>query len=247
MEVKLLENEKPEDLQCDGLQIIQSATEYRFTTDAVLLANFVRDLSGKFCVEFGTGSGVISLLLAKKKHPKRIVALEIQPQLADMAARSVQLNNLQNVITVVQGDLKNARRLVDGLADAVVCNPPYRKVGSGERQLEQNVALCRHEIAATLSDVVQSAAKILNNRGNFYMVHQASRLCEIVAECHKNNIAVKEILPVCPTPKKQPALVLIRGVKCGESDCVLHSPMFVCDENGNYTPAAKAWYGTEMN
>lgn len=244
MEVKLSENEKLEDLQCDGLQLIQSATEYRFTTDAVLLANFVRDLSGKFCVEFGTGSGVISLLLAKKKHPKRIVALEIQPQLADMAFRSVQLNDLQNVITVVQGDLKNARQLVDGLADAVVCNPPYRKVGSGEQQLEQNVALCRHEIAATLSDVVQSASKILNNRGNFYMVHQASRLCEIISLCNQNNIAVKEILPVCPTPKKQPALVLIRGVKCGESDCVLHSPMFVCDEKGNYTEQAKAWYGT---
>lgn len=244
MDVNLLENEKLEDLQCDGLQLIQSATEYRFTTDAVLLANFVRDLSGKFCVEFGTGSGVISLLLAKKKHPKHVVALEIQPQLVDMARRSVHLNNLQSVISVVHGDLKNARNLIDGLADVVVCNPPYRKVGSGERQLKQNVALCRHEIAATLADVVQSASKILNNRGNFYLVHQASRLCEIISLCHENNVAVKEILPVCPTPQKQPTLVLVRGVKCAKSDCTLHSPMFVCDENGNYTERAKAWYGT---
>lgn len=237
--------ERIEDLQCDGLQLIQSATEYRFTTDAVLLANFCRDMTGKFCVEFGTGSGVISLLLAKKKHPKRIVAVEIQPQLADMAQRSVALNNLQSVVTVVCNDLKNAPSFVDGLADVVVCNPPYRKVGSGERQLQQNVALCRHEIAATLADVVQSASKILNNRGNFYLVHQANRLCEIITLCNQNNVAVKEILPVCPTLQKQPALVLVRGVKGGESDCVLHSPMCVCDENGNYTSRAKAWYGID--
>ena len=240
--IELNAEEKIEDLQCDGLQIIQSAKEYRFTTDAVLLANYCRDLTNKLCVEFGTGTGVISLLLAKKKHPKRIVAVEIQPQLADIAQRNVQLNGLQDVITVVNGDLKEAHKLVNGVADAVVCNPPYRKVGSGERQLSANIALCRHEISATLADVVNSAAKVLNNKGSFYLVHQADRLCEIVTLCKDNGIAVKDILPVCPTPQKQPTLVLVRGVKQGQSECVLHAPMYVCDENGNYTEQAKAWY-----
>lgn len=240
--IELNAEEKIEDLQCDGLQIIQSAKEYRFTTDAVLLANYCRDLTNKLCVEFGAGTGVISLLLAKKKHPKRIVAVEIQPQLADIAQRNVQLNGLQDVITVVNGDLKEAHKLVNGVADAVVCNPPYRKVGSGERQLSANIALCRHEISATLADVVQSAAKVLNNKGSFYLVHQADRLCEIVTLCKDNGIAVKDILPVCPTPQKQPTLVLVRGVKQGQSECVLHAPMYVCDENGNYTEQAKAWY-----
>lgn len=240
--IELNAEEKIEDLQCDGLQIIQSAKEYRFTTDAVLLANYCRDLTNKLCVEFGAGTGVISLLLAKKKHPKRIVAVEIQPQLADIAQRNVQLNGLQDVITVVNGDLKEAHKLVNGVADAVVCNPPYRKVGSGERQLSANIALCRHEISATLADVVNSAAKVLNNKGSFYLVHQADRLCEIVTLCKDNGIAVKDILPVCPTPQKQPTLVLVRGVKHGQSECVLHAPMYVCDENGNYTEQAKAWY-----
>lgn len=240
--IELNAEEKIEDLQCDGLQIIQSAKEYRFTTDAVLLANYCRDLTNKLCVEFGAGTGVISLLLAKKKHPKRIVAVEIQPQLADIAQRNVQLNGLQDVITVVNGDLKEAHKLVNGVADAVVCNPPYRKVGSGERQLSANIALCRHEISATLADVVNSAAKVLNNKGSFYLVHQADRLCEIVTLCKDNGIAVKDILPVCPTPQKQPTLVLVRGVKQGQSQCVLHAPMYVCDENGNYTEQAKAWY-----
>ena len=239
----LLPHEKIEDLQCDGLRLIQSANEYRFTTDAVLLANFCKDMNGKFCVEFGSGSGVISILVAHKKHPKKVLALEIQPQLVDMATRSVALNNLQDTIQVVECDLKRANTLVCGKADIVVCNPPYRKVGSGEQQLAENLAICRHEICATLADIIQSASKCLNNRGNLYLVHQASRTAEIVALCAQHKIAVKEILPVCPSPNRQPNLVLVRGVKGGESDCILHAPMCICDEQGNYTPQAKAYYG----
>ena len=245
MKVELKPNEKIEDLQCDGLQLIQSATEYRFTTDAVLLANFCRDMRGKLLVEFGAGSGVVSLLLTRKKHPRKIIALEIQPQLADMMQRSVNLNDLQNVVTVHNCDLKNATEIVQN-ADVVVCNPPYRRVGSGEQQLKTNIAICRHEIKATLSDVISSAGKVLNNRGNLYLVHQADRLVEIVTLCKDNGIAVKEILPVCPKPNTQPNLVLIRGVKAGEPDCKLHAPMYVTDEQGNYTPAAKAWYNSPV-
>ena len=234
-------NEKIEDLQCEGLQLIQSSSEYRFTTDAVLLANFCRDMRSKTCVEFGAGSGVISLLLAKKKHPARIFAFEIQNQLCDMMQRSILLNNLQDLITVYNCDLKDAHTIVRD-ADVVVCNPPYRRVGSGEQQLSENIAICRHEIKATLSDVIKSASKVLNNRGNFYLVHQADRMCEIVTLCRDNNIAVKEILPVCPAPSKQPNLVLIRGVKAGEPDCKLRVPLYITDEHGNYTPQAKAWY-----
>ena len=241
MQVDLKPNEKIEDLQCNGLQLIQSSSEYRFTTDAVLLANFCKDMRGKTCVEFGAGSGVISLLLAKKKNPKRIVAFEIQPQLCDMMQRSVQLNDLQDLITIYNCDLKDANSIVRDV-DVVVCNPPYRKVGSGEQQLSENIAICRHEIMATLGDVVKSASSVLNNRGNFYLVHQADRICEIITLCRDNSIAVKEILPVCPAPGKQPNLVLVRGVKKGESDCKLHAPMLICDEHGNYTPQAKAWY-----
>ena len=119
MNVELKPNEKIEDLQCDGLQLIQSKDEYRFTTDAVLLANFCKNMQGKLCVEFGAGSGVISILLAKKKCPRHIVAIELQPQLADMMQRSVALNDLQDVIEVVCDDLKNARNYAN-CADVVV-------------------------------------------------------------------------------------------------------------------------------
>ena len=187
MQVQLKDNEKIEDLQCGGLRIIQSAKEYRFTTDAVLLANFFNDMQGKLCVEFGAGSGVISILVARKKRPARIVAIELQPNLADMARRSVELNGMSGQIEVVCGDLKDAAKYVDKPADVVVCNPPYRRINSGERQLAENIALCRHELAATLEDVISSAGKALNNRGTFYLVHQAERIAEIVTLCSKYN------------------------------------------------------------
>lgn len=241
----LKNNEKIEDLQCDGLQIIQSSAEYRFTTDAVLLANFVADQSGKNCVEFGTGSGVVSILVAHKKHAKHVTAIEIQPQLADMARRSVALNSLDGVIDVVCDDLSNATHYVSGVADTVFCNPPYRRLGSGERQLLDNLAICRHEIATNLQQIILSASKVLNNRGNFYLVHQSCRLAEIISLCDKFGMPVKEILPVCPSPAKEPNLVLIRATKAGKQDCVLHSPLCVCDENGHYTERASIWYGTD--
>ena len=241
--MQLLQDEKIEDLGYQGLQLIQSANLYRFTTDAVLLANFCQNLTGKFCVEFGTGSGVVSILVSAKKHPKNVVAIEIQPQMYNLAVRNVELNNMQDQISVVLGDLKNAQNLIgQRLCDAVICNPPYRKVGSGQTQLDPVLAVCRHEISATLSDVIVSAAKILNNKGSLYLVHQSCRLTEIVALCAQNNLAVKEILPVCPRPNAEPNLVLIRAVKCGAPDCMLHSPLCVLDEDGNYTPQAKAWY-----
>lgn len=233
--------EKIEDLQCGGLRIIQSADEYRFTTDAVLLANFCKSMRGKLCVEFGAGSGVVSILVAHKKLPRRIVALEIQPQLADMMRRSVEMNGQTDVIEVHVADLKNAADIVRD-ADVVVCNPPYRRLGSGERQLKPNIALCRHEIAATLADVVASAAKVLNNKGSLYLVHQADRLCETVTLCAENELAVKEILPVCPMQGRDPTLILIRAVKGGEADCKLYAPLCIMDENGNYTERASAWY-----
>ncbi len=227
MKVTLKPNEKLEDLQYDGLAVIQSEDEYRFTTDAVLLANFCSDMKGKLCVEFCAGCGVISILVAAKKHPARVVAIELQPNLADMARRSVEHNGMQNLIEVVCQDVKDAYKTLSKPADVVVCNPPYRKLGSGERQLEHNIALCRHEIAITLQEVIIAAAKTLNNRGTFYLVHQAERVAEIVSLCAENHLAVKEIAPVCARAGKEPNLILIRAVKGGGQDCKLRLPIYV--------------------
>lgn len=227
MNVELKQNEKLEDLQYNGLAIIQSEDEYRFTTDAVLLANFCNDMKGKLCVEFCAGSGVISILVAAKKHPAKVIAIELQPQLADMARRSVEYNKLSDVIDVVCDDVNNAMNITPKPADVVVCNPPYRKLGSGERQLAPNLAMCRHEIAITLEQVIICASKTLNNRGTFYLVHQAERIGEIVSLCGAHQLAVKEIVPVCPRRGKEPNLVLVRAVKRGGLDCKLRLPIYI--------------------
>ena len=218
------ENEQLEDLQYNGLQIIQNKSEYRFTTDAVLLANFVRDLSGKTCVDLGTGSGVIAVLVAAKKNPKHVYAVELQPQLADMASRTVQYNGLEERVTVLCQDMRQVRQQI-GTVECVVCNPPYRRCGSGEKQLADNLAICRHEVAITLEEVIQTASGLLNTNGTLYMVHQMSRLAEIICLCNKHNINVKQVLPVCSRKGQDPNLVLIRAVKCGKQDCVFHQPL----------------------
>ena len=237
------QNEKLEDLGYKGLQIIQSSTEYRFTTDAILLANSVGDLTGKRAVDLGTGSGVIAVLLATKKNAKHVWGVELQSQLADMAQRTVALNNLDNV-TIVNCAMQDAYKSLGGDYDCVVCNPPYRKCGSGQKQLAPNLALCRHEIAVTLAEVIVSAKRLLNTKGSLYLVHQAERLAEICYLMKQNNIEPKLITPIAPRVGAEPNLVIVKGVLAGNVGCVVSKTLEILDANGNYTSQVANFYGT---
>lgn len=239
--MELKSGEKIEDLG-NGLKIIQSDFEYRFTTDAVLLANLVKDLSGKRAADLGSGSGVISILLAAKKHAAFVCGLELQPQLADMARRSAELNGLTGKVQFVTGAIQDAANSIGCGFDCVVCNPPYRKCGSGERQLAENIALCRHEIAMTLAEAVQSAASILNSKGSFYLVHQSARLAEICYLMKQNKIEPKEIFAISPRAGKPANLVVVRGVANGNVGCKLHT-LQIYGDDGNYTPEVASLYG----
>ena len=236
-------NEKLEDLGYNGLKIIQSQSEYRFTTDAILLANTVGDLTGKRAVDLGTGSGIIAVLLATKKNAKHVWGVELQSQLADMAQRTVDYNQLDNV-TIVNCPMQDAYKTLGGDFDCVVCNPPYRKCGSGDKQLAPNLALCRHEIAVTLEEVVVSAKRLLNTKGSFYLVHQAERLAEICYLMKQNNIEPKVITPIAPRVGAEPNLVIVKGVFAGKVGCVVNKTLEILDENGNYTPQVASYYAT---
>ncbi|MCM1043083.1 MAG: methyltransferase [Corallococcus sp.] len=241
--MELKEHERAEDLGYGNIHIIQSVNEYRFTTDAVLLANFMSDMTGRRVVDLGSGSGIISVIAATKKHALSVTGVEIQPQLVDMATRTAAGNGIDNV-SFVCCRMQDAYKIIGSGFDCVVCNPPYRKCGSGERQLSQNLALCRHEIAVTLQEVVESAAKLLNSKGSFYIVHQSQRLAELcyLMKCCK--IEPKEIQPVCPREGAEPNLVLVRGVMLGNVDCVLKSPLAICKADGTYTDRVAEFYGT---
>lgn len=239
-----MNSRKIENLGYNNLVILQDDNLYKFTTDAVLLANVV-SCKGKKVADMCSGGGIISILLAGKKMAKQVVGIELQGQLADMSRQSVALNHLEDVVSIVCGDVSKVCSQYKGYFDIVVCNPPYRKVGSGQQQRPTHLALCRHEIALTLQQVISSASMMLNNRGCFYLVHQANRIAEICYIAKQHNIEIKHITPIASKVGKEPNLVIVKGVKGGNVDCTIDETLYIYDDKGNYTPLVHSYYNSE--
>lgn len=246
--VLLKESEKLEDLQAGNLWIIQDSEEYRFTSDAVLLANVVNAKSKDVVVDFGTGSGIIPLLLVGKKGVNNAVGVEIQPQLADMASRSVQYNNLQDKIKIVNMSLQEyAYQNADKKVDIITCNPPYIKQNCGDTQIKESLKICRHEVLVTLDEICQAAGRLLKNNGRFYMVHKAERCSEIFELMLKYKIQPKEITTVCAREGDAPYLVIVCGAKAGKVGLKWNKPIIIYDKDGNYTQTTARLYGEVEN
>lgn len=241
-DIILKEDEKLEDLQVGDLHIIQSANEYRFTSDAVLLANSVSAAGKKVC-ELCSGSGVISVLIAYKQHPSSITAVEIQPQLCDMSLRTVQICNMCDIINVVCADAKDVYKQLPDNYDVVVCNPPYRKCGSGETNQPRNIAIARHEIAITAGDCVYTASRLLKYGGAFYLIHQAERLSELFVICTNNGLQPKELTLITSRVNSPANLVIIKAVKGGKIGLTINPSIIIFDKDGNYTQTIKQLYG----
>lgn len=236
-------DESLEDLQYGGLKIIQKTSGYRFTTDAVLLANFVHGAKGKKIVEIGTGSGVIAILVTAKQQPESLVGIEIQSDVAEMARRSVEMNGLQDKITILTGDVKEvSRRLGEGF-DMVVSNPPYRKVGSGQAQTKDTLCISRHEVALTLEELFESAKRLLKFGGSLFVVHQSERWAEACVLGAKFGLEAKELQPICSRQGQPPNLFLARFVKGGKTGLKWLAPIVVFDADGNYSVTVKKLYG----
>ncbi len=216
-------NERVDDLLVNGLKIIQNPSAFRFGCDAVELANFVSGGVKDRAVDLGSGSGIITILLAgKKKIP--CVGVEIQPEMADMSRRSIELNGLSATASIICAPMQGvAARIGRESASIVVCNPPYRKVGSGEKQAADAVAIARHEIAVTLREVVTTANELLKNGGCFYLVHQTERLAEVIAECRGAGLEPKILQILTPSDGKKPHLFMLKCKKGGATGLeVLH-------------------------
>lgn len=240
--IDLKPDENLEDLQYGGLKIIQSASEYRFTTDAVLLANFVRGARGKTVVELGAGCGVISILIAKKQQPKRVVAVEIQPVMFDLLERNVRLNGLE--IETVCSDMREVKRFATD-ADIVVCNPPYRAKNSGEGQIKESVRNCRHETLIDLDGAAASACSALRFGGSFFLVHQAERFADVACSIRANGLELKEACLVRSFSGQAPKHALFKAVKGGKVGLKWIPDIVVFDENGGYTPTVRRLYAMD--
>lgn len=242
--VNIKDNERIDDLQLNGLRLIQNVESFCFGVDAVLVSDYV-DIKRKHRVlDIGTGTGIIPILLAGKTQAESIVGLEIQESMAEMANRSVALNSLENRVQIVHGDIKKYREYFSKSSfDVVVSNPPYTNKGCGLVNPHDSKAIARHEILCSLEDVVSAAASLLTSGGQLAMVHRPERLADIICSMRNNGIEPKYLRFVHPKPNKKPNMILIKGNRGGNPELKVQEPLYVYNTNGTYTDEINKIYG----
>ncbi|MBQ5849622.1 MAG: tRNA1(Val) (adenine(37)-N6)-methyltransferase [Lachnospiraceae bacterium] len=243
-DIVLKENERIDDLQRNGYRIIQNREKFCFGMDAVLLSGFASVKPGAEVLDMGTGTGIIPILLEAKSQASHFYALEIQQESADMARRSVSLNNLQNKIEIVTGDIKEAGSIFKAASfDLVTCNPPYMIGNHGITNPDAPKAIARHEILCTLEDVISNATRLLKPGGSFCMVHRPFRLAEIITLMTKYKIEPKRMRLVYPYVDKEPNMVLIEGCRGGKPRMTVEKPLIVYKAPNVYTDEIYEIYG----
>ncbi len=244
MEQVIKEHERVDDLQLNGLKIIQNPESFCFGIDAVLLSDFAKVKEGASVVELGTGTGIIPILLSAKTKASKITAFEVQESMADMAKRSVLLNDLEDRIEIICDNLKAYDRYFEkSSVDVVVTNPPYMGGNQGIPNEVDLKHISRHEVLCTLEDVIRVSAAMLKPGGSFYMVHRPMRLVDIVSFMRRYKLEPKEIRLVQPTRHKKPNIMLIKGVRSGKPELKFHDPLIVYEDDGDYTKEIYEIYG----
>lgn len=244
MEVTLHENERLDELHRNGYKIIQDKGRFCFGMDAVLLSGFARVKPGEKVLDLGTGTGIIPILLEAKTDGEHFTGLEIQPESADMASRSVAYNDLQDKIDIVVGDIKDAsQRFGASSFDVITTNPPYMIGQHGIKNDQDAKAIARHEILCDLDDILRESAKMLKPSGRFYMVHRPFRLAEIFSKMIEYRIEPKRMQLVYPFVDKEPNMVLIEGLRGGKSRITVEKPLIVYKQPGVYTDEINDIYG----
>lgn len=230
------DDERIDDLQRNGYRIIQNKNCFCFGMDAVLLSSFAKAEAGEQVLDLGTGNGVIPILMQAKNPESYFTGLEIQEISANLAKRSVELNDIGEFVKIVQGDIKEASAIFGGASFHVVTtNPPYMNENHGIVNPDNAKAIARHELLCTLEDVVREASKCLKMRGRFYMVHRPQRLVEIFDTMTRHHLEPKRIRMVYPYAHKEANMVLIEAVKGGRTLLKVEEPLFVYNEDGSYT------------
>lgn len=246
MKINLEANERLEDLQCNGLKIIQSKDYYTFTSDSVILANFIDLKKDNKCVEIGTGCGVISILLSAKTVFEKIYAFEIQSNLAKIAEKNVILNNLQEKISIVCDDVRNFKQYFNNENfDVVFSNPPYMKE-NGSKNINQSRDLARHESMLPIDDLCKTAYGLLKYGGKFYVVYLAERSTELIYKLMENHLEPKRMF-FTENGKGKVVLVVIEAVKGGRHGVTVLKNLVTNDRDGLYLKELQTKYVGKKN
>lgn len=237
------DDETLEDLGLDGLKLLQKARGFRFGTDAVLLAHFCAPRGRERIMDLCTGSGIIPVLIAGKTRVREIVGIELQEKYAAMAQRSITGNQLEDRITIRQGDVTDREFLADfGKFDLVTCNPPYKEWGRGIPNPGDELMIARHEVTLKLEDVIRAADLLLKDNGRLCLVHRPERLFDIYRCMQEHHMELKRIRMVCPSHGKAPNLMLVEGRK-GQKPYLKWEPeLAIYEADGTYTNEVKEIY-----
>lgn len=243
--MKLNDNERIDDLQLNGLKIIQNRDGFCFGIDSVLIADFAKNIKdGANVIDLGTGTGIIATLLCGKTKLNKVIGIEIQEEVCNMARKSISLNNLGNKFEIICDNIINLKgRFETNSFDVVITNPPYKKKNSGIVNEKEKRLISRHEIFADLEDFISTAKYLLKNNGEFFMVHRPERLVDILYLMRKNNLEPKIIRFVCSNRNSEPKLVLIKAIKNAKPFLKIEKNLYVYDEKGNYTEEINKIYG----
>lgn len=240
----LKEGERLDDLERNGYHIIQRTDRFCFGMDAVLLSGFARVKRAERVLDLGTGTGIIPILLEAKTDGAHFTGLELQPESADMARRSVRYNGLDEKVDIVTGDIRDASTLFGASSfDVITTNPPYMIGQHGLQNADDARTIARHEVCCTLEDVITQSAKLLKPKGRFYMVHRPFRLVEIFCLMHQYGIEPKRMKLVHPFVDREPNMVLIEGLRGGNARLTVEKPIIVFERAGVYTEEIREVYG----
>ena len=237
MNVVLKENERIDDLEFKNLKIIQDKSGFCFGMDSVILTDFAKEIKkDSMVLDLGTGTGIIPILLCGKTNLKKVIGVEIQKEVAEMASRSAKLNNLENRFEVLNENIINLNKIYNNQSfDVIVTNPPYKKKNSGIINENEKKVISRHEITANLEDFIKISKDLLKDKGEFYIFHRPERLVDIFSLMRKYKIEPKVLKMVYPNRNKEPNLMLIKGIKNAKPFLKVEKNLYVYNEKGKYT------------
>ena len=245
-----------DDLNLNDKKIIQDTDLFLFGMDSVLLANKVKGTNkNSIIVDLGTGSCVIPVIISQKNNIGKIIGVELQDKMYELAKENIEYNNLQDKICILKENLKNVNNIKKYLMESVgkdtvevvVSNPPYKKIGTGSKNELDEKYIARHEVECELEDVFKTAAKLLKYRGKLYIVHKPERIADLISLARKHNLEPKEIQFLQPTTEKKPSIVMIEYVLGGGNECIVLPSLIEYDNNGNYTKDILDVYDMDTN